>query len=374
MKLYKKLELLFLGLINHIWFWFIMLHECKNIIKKRSLYKDVKLSRDQKKQIDDYYIKNYGKKVLYYWHRLYQSYTGRFDFKYIPEYIFSTRLELISNKRIDALPYANKNMLPVLFGGVLDNVRTPQTYIMCVKGTYFDANRNIISKAQAIDILKHFSNGCYQAVIKRTVDTSSGRDVRILDMQKGTDLIENEPIESIIKKMGKDFVVQERICPHSAFENLYQKSINTLRIVTYIINDKICVAPIIMRIGQGGGLVDNAHAGGMFIGVSYDGKLLKEAFTEYQKRYLVHPDTKVVFENYQLPCVPEICQAAIKLHQQIPMLKFVSWDFTVDSCEKIVLIEANLHSQTVWFQQMAHGKAFFGEDTGEILRLARNKI
>ena len=106
-------------------------------------------------------------------------------------------------------------------------------------------------------------------------------------------------------------------------------------------HDKIKVAPITMRIGQGGSVVDNAHAGGIFIGVSEDGKLLKEAFTEYQKRYTIHPDTGVVFEGYQIPCVPQIRQVAIKLHEQVPMFQFVSWDFTVD--------KEDVYKRQVWF-------------------------
>lgn len=39
MKVYKFLERFFLNLINQIWVLFILIHEYKNIIKKRELYK-----------------------------------------------------------------------------------------------------------------------------------------------------------------------------------------------------------------------------------------------------------------------------------------------------------------------------------------------
>lgn len=368
--LYQKLESFLLKSINHIWVWFIILHEWKNIFRKRDIYKNVKLTKNQKKQIDAFFTQSYGKKVPYYWHRLYQSYTGEFDYKYIPEIIFSTKLEPNSNKRIDVLPFENKNMLSVLFNG-LNSVRTPTTYVMCINGRYFDSDRRIISQAKAIEILNEIHNGIFEAVIKITVDTSSGKGVRMLNIVNGIDTLENEPIKSVLDKMGKNFVVQEKIRPHNVFSNLYPKAINTLRVITYIVDDKIIIAPIIMRIGQGGGMVDNAHAGGMFIGVTDDGTLLKEAFTEYQKRYMVHPDTNVVFEGYKLPCVKEIEQIAIRLHQQIPMLGFISWDFTVDDDDNVVLIESNLHSQSIWMSQIAHGKAFFGDNTAKMLSITR---
>lgn len=373
MNLYRKLEKIILDILNWLWVWFILIHEWKNILKKRNLYKDVKLTFEQKKQIDEFYKENYGKKVHYWWHRLYQSYTGEFDYRYIPEYIFSTKLEPRQNQRADVLPLENKNMLSVVFCGIKSNVRTPKTFVMCVKGRCFDAERNIISREKVVETLKNTNGGRYGAVIKLTVDTSSGRGVRILEIADGKDVIENESLENVLSQMGDNFVVQEKLIPHPAFATLYPKSINTLRVITYMVDETIKVAPIILRIGQGGGTVDNAHAGGMFIGVTDEGKLLKEAFTEYQTRYTVHPDTNIQFENYQLPCIPEIRQTAIRLHQQVPMLQFVSWDFTVDKEENIVLIEANLHSQSVWLSQIAHGKSIFGEDTGKMLQQARKR-
>ena len=196
----------------------------------------------------------------------------------------------------------------------------------------------------------------------------------MINMNDGIDKIKNENLRTVFKKMGQNFIVQKKVVPHQAFSTLYPNSINTLRVVTYMMQDKIRTAPIVMRIGQGGGVVDNAHAGGMFIGVKNDGELLKEAFTEYQNRYTAHPDTGIVFEGYQIPCVPEIKKAAINLHENLPMFQFVSWDFTVDKDGNIVLIEVNLHSQSVWIPQIAHGKAMFGDDTAELLRCVKEKI
>ena len=168
--------------------------------------------------------------------------------------------------------------------------------------------------------------------------------------------------------MGENFVVQEKIMPHESFSRIYTKSINTLRVITYFANNEIKVAPITMRIGQGGAKVDNAHAGGMFIAVNDEGKLAKEAFTECQKRYTKHPDTGIIFEDYQLPYIEKVKKVAIELHKRLPMLEIISWDFTIDKDENIVLIEANMHSQSTWFPQMASGKALFGEDTAMILQ------
>ena len=362
MRLYNIIEAILLACIRAAWKGFIMIHEILNIWHKRKLIGRVTLTPEQKKQIDEFFLENYGKRVPYWWHRLYQSYTGKFDAQYLPEYIFSVRMEPRTNTRDRVFPLEDKNMLPVLFGA--GPVRIPETCVMCVNGRFFDSARRIISKAEAAKILENRGD----VVAKVSVDSSSGRGVRMLSLRDGKDALTGESIENILGSMGANFVVQEKLRPHPAFAALHPDSINTLRVVTYMCGDKINAAPIIMRIGRGGNSVDNAHAGGIFVGVKDDGSLTDEAYTEYQQRFTVHPDTKIVFGEYRLPFVPEIRRAAIELHGRTPALKFISWDFTVDDQNRIVLIETNLHSQTIWLAQYAHGKAFFGDDTAQMLR------
>lgn len=369
MEIYRRLEGFFLNLINSLWICFIYIHEIKNIFNKRHLFKNVKLTKEQKKQIDTFYRKNYGRRIPYWWHRLYMSYTGNFNYKYFPEILFSTKVEPLTNRRINVLPFEDKNMLPILFlpseGTAL---HIPNTYLMRVNGKYFDENRMPIGELAAVQVMAKLKG---EYVVKVSKDSSSGRGVRILNLSEGVDSRTGECTEKIFQQMGNNFVVQERIKPHAAFEKLYSKSINTIRVITYQTEEAIKVAPLLIRIGRGGGEVDNAHAGGIFIGVKPNGQLLAEAFSEYQERVFVHPDSGTVFKDYQLPMIPEICEVAKNLHHNLPGLRFVSWDFTVNSDNRIVLIEANLHSQSLWLPQIAHGEPMFGDDTEEILRLIK---
>lgn len=136
-------------------------------------------------------------------------------------------------------------------------------------------------------------------MLKATVDTSSGRDVKILRLVNGVDEKSQRKISEDFDDMGKNFVLQERVKPHHSFAAIYPYAINTLRVVTYLVDAQICVAPIILRIGRGENQVDNAHAGGMFIGVKDDGTLNKEAYTEYQK--------DILFIRIQVLCLKVIC-------------------------------------------------------------------
>ncbi len=367
MRIYKWFDDFFEKIISLLWYMFIWIHEMKNIYQKRNIYKGIKLTKDQKQQIDKFWEKNYGRKIPYLWHRLYQSYTGKFDVNYFPEYIFSLKLEPRYNNMKYANVISDKNLLEIVFNDSL--VKIPRTIVALCGGVWLDKNRSVISQDRAIENLKNIG----EVIIKITVESSSGRGVKLCNFKNGIDEITNKPIESIIKEMGDNIVVQEKLVAHKDYAKLHESSINTIRVVSYILNGEIHVGPLTMRIGSGGNFVDNAHAGGMFIGVSEEGELYDEAYTEYQKRYTVHPDSGIQFKGYRVPYIKEMIEAAKRLHGKVPMLKFVSWDFMIDNNNKIVLVEANLMSQTIWFPQMANGKGFFGENTEEMIKLARKK-
>lgn len=365
MKLYLIIERIFLNLLKITWKSFISIHETKNIYKKKKIYKNVKLTKVEKQQIDKFYKENYGKKISHKWHRLYKSYTGKFDYKYVPEYIFTTKLEMISNKRSDILPLENKNLLETLFSNVDKLAITPKTYIMNSNGIFFNENKEIITKEEAISLVNKKYN---EAVIKISKDTNSGKGVKILNIKNGIDQKTNLSIEKVFNMMGNNFIIQEKIKQHESISKLYPNSINTLRIITYILPSGCFATPVVLRIGQGGKEVDNAHAGGIFIAVNDNGQLHDTAFSEYGGKYLKHPDTKQIFKNHRIPLVKEAKEIVIKLHKQIPTVKLIGWDLSISNDEKIVIIEANLHSQSTWFTQMAHGKGLFEEHTEEILK------
>lgn len=192
-------------------------------------------------------------------------------------------------------------------------------------------------------------------------------------MRNGIDIRNNQKIEKLLEEYQQNFLIQECLKNHKVLADLHPESINTFRVMTYIWNGEVKCCPIILRIGQGRKNVDNAHAGGMFIGIKDSGELCREAFTEFQKRYTEHPDTKIRFENYQIPQIKKIVEAAKKLHSKILQVGIISWDLTLDENENVVMIEANIRGGSIWLIQMAHGCGLFGEDTAEILKFISEK-
>lgn len=369
MRIYLLFENLSEKLLNYMWYWFICIHEIKNIIKKRKLYKKVILTEKQKKEIDQLWIKNYGRKIPYYWHRLYQSYTGNFDPYYFPEYIYTLKVEPKCSKRHNRRSFGDKNLLDILFENNSTKVKTPRSYIKCISGCYYYSNREIISFNNVIDIIWNIG----EVIAKKTINSSSGRGVYLFNFIEGIDAFTGKTVREILSMLGKDYVIQEKLKPHESYKAIYPHSINTIRVVTYILDDGVYCAPLIMRIGQGGSYLDNTHAGGMFIGIDDNGMLEEEAYTEYQKRFTEHPDTNFKFEGHKAFGVEKIICVAKSLHLYLPKFHLISWDFMIDENGDTVLIEVNLQSQTIWVQQMANGKSFFGLNTEKMIQYARKE-
>ena len=331
--------------------------------RRKNIYKNVKLSSKQKKEIDLLYKDYYGKKISYIWHKHYTAYTGRFDAKYIPELIYFPEFERYMNSKREYIRvFEDKNILPMLAQAA--GVKTPTIMYSNVNGLMRNARNEIIEYEQLIYELSNIGE-CF---IKPSIDTSSGVGCSLLNISGGVDLYTNKSVNQIITEKGNNWIIQKKIVCSKSIREIYNRSVNTFRVITYRWKDKIYIAPIIMRIGQGGSCLDNAHAGGMFIAIDNNGMLHKTAFTEFKRTFNYHPDTEVCFDGYEIQNFSKVIEAAQRCHMVIPQLGVINWDFTIDEREEAVLIEANICGGSIWLIQMAHGKGVFGENTQEILK------
>ncbi len=331
--------------------------------RRRNLYSNVELTKEQQKKIDDLYLQNFGKRVPHTYHRHYMAFTGNYDENYFPETLYIPRFERFMNQEMCYIDtFSDKNILPYL--ALAGHVKMPKVFLQCSSGLYKNGDNETVSFETAKQILLDVGT----AFCKPTIDTSSGQGCRVLNMQNGVDVDTGETAEQIILSMGENFVVQERLICHKQISDIHQNSCNTFRIITYRWRDEFYSLPTIMRLGVHGNCLDNAHAGGIFVAIDDDGRLHKTAFTEFGERFDKHPDSNLVFENYVIDGFPLCCEAAFRLHKMMPRVGLINWDFTLNAENEPVLIEANMKNGSVWLSQMAHGKGAFGDKTGEILR------
>ena len=321
------------------------------------------LNKEQEKQIDDFYLKNYGHKIPYIYHQYATAFTGNFDVQYFPDCCYGAEFNhYMHYDRAYNKVLADKNLLDCFASKV--GVKTPRTLLSRAAGVFRDENNHILSR----EAFENKFAGIGEVFAKASIDSAGGASCLLLNMAKGVDQISGKTVAAIIKKMGYDFVVQEKLNCDKTLSAIYPNSANTFRVITYLWKDKIYHCPLALRIGQGGSCVDNACAGGMFIAVDDDGTLHDMAFTEYNAQYKEHPDTHFVFKGHKIPQVEQIISYAYKLHELLPQIGFAHWDFTLDKEGNPVLLEANLREGSYWLSQLPHGKGLFGKNTAEILQ------
>ena len=321
------------------------------------------LSNQEKAEIDKFYQENYGGGIPY---QYYSAVTEKFDVTYFPELLFVPEFERYMNPYSHyAETFSDKNILPYIAKAA--GIEMPKTVISCVFGQYRDCNDQIITAEAAKDIIQN-SNFLFA---KPSIESCSGEGCMTLDFANGKEKQSSKSAEEIFASLGTSFVIQERIQCHVSIAKIYSGSVNTFRIMTYRWKDKIKHLPVIMRIGKGGACVDNAHAGGVFIAVEDDGTLHEWATTEFNDKFTEHPDSHLVFAGYQIPLVKDVIAAAYRMHNMIPQVGAINWDFSINEEGKPILIEANINGGSVWLFQMAHGRGAFGDETAEVLQWLR---
>lgn len=335
--------------------------------RRRAIAESYPLTAEQKNQIDELYLNHYGEKIDYVWHQNFAAHANKFDYRFFPEVLYIPEFERFQNQNPAACRMlGDKNFLPVVAEAA--DIRMPHTIISCTNGILRDEDNHIISEAMSNEVL----NTQNRFFVKPSTGSCSGHGCRLLSKNDNYEINNNMLIiNNMAGGYARNYVIQSVVTTHPTLEALHPESVQTFRIITYLWKGGIENMPVILRIGRGKSNVDNAHAGGMFIAVCDDGKLGDHAVTEFNLQFTIHPDSGIVFKDYQLPSYNRLVKAAKRMHELVPQIGVVNWDFTIDTDGEPILIEANLNGGSVWLPQMAHGVGAFGENTEEVLEWLR---
>lgn len=165
-----------------------------------------------------------------------------------------------------------------------------------------------------------------------------GKGIRVFERADAgyADCKTHEPLtdELLASLSASDHIVQEGLMQHPLMNAIYPTAINTFRLVTECDGQGDAhVLLALLRMGSGGGHIDNASSGGLYIRVDpQTGTLGDLALREDHTQYATHPDTGFHFSGYQVPVWDELkavaCATALKYRE----LRYVSWDvaYTAD--------------------------------------------
>ena len=141
---------------------------------------------------------------------------------------------------------------------------------------------------------------------------------------------------------GKQYLVEEAITQHPDMARLCPDSVNTLRMVTVVLEGTPRFLYALLRMGSGRSHVDNISSGGMYTLVGPEGELAFPAFCDKTGLYYDrHPATETVFQGFRVPCFRQAQELCLQAATTEPRLGYIGWDVAVTP-EGPILVEGNV--------------------------------
>lgn len=317
-----------------------------------------------------------GMKANSVYYRLFSRYIGN-DARIVPEDICHDVIENVLNPMRYAKFYADKNVFDLL----MPDGYLAKTLLRKMNGAYYDDGyRRLCVDEKALQAVLAGS-GTDKIIIKPSVGGSSGMSVRCFVKEHG---IWNEygggdelTLQYLEDNYGRDFIVQEFLCQHEAINHFCKTSVNTLRLTLYrsVKNDECVVPSAIMRIGNDGSVVDNAHAGGGYVGIDVDsGELKHEVLDQYGRRRQRFNGVDFA-EQQRIPYElwVKVVQFAKSVGERVPHHRLLALDLMIDVTGCPRLVEFNVESYSMWLFQFTVGPAF-GKYTDEIIDYCKSRL
>lgn len=318
----------------------------------------------------------FGVKADPIYYRLFSHYIGK-DVNIVPEDICHDVIEPILNPFRYTKFYCDKNM----FDRLMPKGYLAKTLLRKMNGFYYDAcyERVDVDDAALRKILA--DSGVDKLIIKPSVEGSSGVGVRCF-VRKGDKWIIYEGTEELCldyleTKYGNDFIMQEFLEQHESISHFCSTSVNTLRLTLYrsVKTDECVVPSAIMRIGNEGSVVDNAHAGGCYVGIDVNtGKLKNVVLDQYGRK-------RSTFNNIDFNVqqqIPEelwnkVVAFAKSVGKNVSHHRLLALDLMIDKDGNPRLVEFNVSYYSMWLFQFTVGSAF-GEYTDEIIDYCKERL
>ena len=196
----------------------------------------------------------------------------------------------------------------------------------------------------------------------KVIDGECGKGIFALQIRSGK-IFENG-IEISLVHFRNDvssatFICQEKVVQHHEMDRLYDKSVNTIRLVTIrsLKDGEIKTIPPILRIGANGSIVDNTSQGGIAVGFDISTGRLDE-YGIYKPNYGLktreHPNSHIVFSTFIIPFLKESIEMAIRFHTFFLDIHSIGWDIAITE-NGPVFIEGNDNWEINGHQDGNHG-------------------
>lgn len=309
--------------------------------------------------------KRLDKSITPFYYRFFSHYI-KSDTNIVSEYVSHIYIEPILNPFQYRDYYEDKNV----YNRIFPSEYMPKTIIRSIQGMFFDENYESFNITDSV--LFDFCCKYEKIILKPTVDTSSGNGVMLFVRSNDNFIfIDDENIllsVAFLKKKYKgDFIIQECLKQSCFLAQFNSSSVNTIRIHTYrsVKTNEVHITGAVLRIGAIGSFCDNAHAGGLFVGIN-SGKLSNKLYNQWGNSFDCFNGLEFSKNTYIIPNYNRIEEFAKQIASKILHHRSIALDITLDENDIPRLIEFNLSAFGSWVFQFSVGAAY-GECTDEII-------
>lgn len=172
-------------------------------------------------------------------------------------------------------------------------------------------------------------------IIAKIIDGEGGNGIEKYSVSSDSDI---DGIYNEIKSK-KQYLVEAFIKQHKDLNELYSKSVNTMRMFTFCKDGEGCFLQAVLKMGNGG-VVDNFSNGGMYTFVDDNGVVTVPAIDENDTLYTKHPLTQKDIIGFKVPMFHEAVELVKKASAIVPQVAYVGWDVAISE-NGPVIIEGN---------------------------------
>jgi hypothetical protein len=293
------------------------------------------------KRCKDYAIEVLRDEKFSPWLMVYAAVSGQFKEGWIPDNFYGAKVVPAINGKSGRVAY-----LKSLSGALLDTQLIPDLGSR-INGAFFDTGYHQLSFDEA---RSHFFEGDDRVVFKAD-NSLQGAGIRFYD--------EASFDRTSVDRAG-DGVFQRAVRQHAFFDR-FAKAVATIRLTTAVEESgEIRARAGYLRLGTG----DDTHVQSKsHVRVPIDlgrGTLWDKGLLANWRECSTHPTSKETFGGRELPSFDTCVSSVVELHRQIPFVRSVGWDVTVDSDGQVQVLEWNGHHNDIKFSEATQGPCFLG--------------
>jgi glutathione synthase/RimK-type ligase-like ATP-grasp enzyme len=211
----------------------------------------------------------------------------------------------------------------------MNKIKTPKLI------AYYNHNKNKIEK---------YDEPRNDKIIIKPIEGYWGKEIKIVN---------SDSLISSLKKCNKSSIAEEYIQQHHLVNDIFDGTVNSIRILTLKKNGEIIVIKGTLKVGRDPDIiVDNVAKGGIGINLNLETGILGNGYTSYKHgfiEYKSHPITNYKFFGKTIPYINEVKDLAINAHRYFSNFKLIGWDIAITDTGPTI-VEGNVYPNITGMQ------------------------